>query len=110
MSRPDGVGMYRPDGVAMTRLRIGLGAAGVLVGLVGVWTFVTGVPSGQWPGVFIWLGGVVVAHDALIAPAAVLVGLAVFAVVPRRLRPPMRAAALAVASVILIGLPVLMTR
>ncbi len=110
MSRTDGVGMGRTDGVAMGRLRIGLGAAGVLLGLVGVWTFVTGVPSRQWPGVFTWLAGVVVAHDAVIAPAAVLGGLAVFAVVPRRVRPPMRVAALAVASVALIGVPVMMTR
>ena len=47
----------------MTRLRVGLGSAGVVLGLVGVWCFVTGVPSRQWPGVFTWLGGVVVAHD-----------------------------------------------
>ena len=102
--------MNRTDGVAMTRLRIGLGATGVLLGLVGVWAFVSGVPSSQWPGAFIWLGGVVVAHDAVIAPTAVLVGLALFAVVPARLRAPMRVAALAFASVVLIGVPLLMTR
>lgn len=31
----DDVGLNRTDGVGMTRLRIGLGAAGVLLGLVG---------------------------------------------------------------------------
>lgn len=55
-------------------------------------------------------GWVVVAHDAVIAPAAVLIGLAVFAVAPGRLRAPMRVAALAVATVTLIGVPLLMTR
>ena len=94
----------------MTRLRVGLGSAGVVLGLVGVWCFVTGVPTRQWPGVFTWLGGVVVAHDAVIAPAAVLIGLAVFAAVPRRSRPPMRVAALAAATVAVIGVPLLMTR
>jgi len=71
---------------------------------------VTGVPTRQWLGVFNWLGGVVVAHDAVIAPGAVLIGLAVFAIVPRRLRAPTRVAALAVATVALIGVPLLMTR
>lgn len=94
----------------MMRVRVGLGAVGVAIGLVGVWTFLTGVPSGQWLGVLIWLGGVVVAHDAVIAPAAVVVGLAVFAILPRRSRAPLRVAALAAASVALIGVPLLMTR
>lgn len=89
---------------------MGLGVLGVSIGLVGVYVFVTGAPSRQWLGVFTWLGGVVVAHDALIAPAAVLAGLAVFAVVPHRWRAPMRVAALATVSVALIGIPLLMTR
>ena len=93
-----------------TWVRIGLGAAGVAIGLVGVYAFVTAVPIRQWLGVFTWLGGVVVAHDALIAPAAVVAGLTLFAFTPTRLRAPMRVAALAVASVALIGVPLLMTR
>jgi len=52
----------------------------------------------------------VVGHDAVIAPAAVLIGLAVFAVTPGRLRATMRVAALALATVTLIGVPLLMTR
>lgn len=102
--------MRRPHGVGMRRTRIGLGASGVVIGLVGVWAFVTGVPSRQWLGVFTWLGGVVVAHDAVIAPVAVMVGLGFFAVVPRRLRAPMRVLALGFATVVLIGVPLLMTR
>lgn len=104
--------MRRPGGLRTetARLRIALGASGVVLGLAGVWFFVTGVPASQWPGVFTWLGGVVIAHDAVIAPAAVLVGMAVFAVLPGRLRKPMRVAALAAASVALIGIPLLMTR
>lgn len=102
--------MERTGDMEMARLRIGLGAAGAILGLAGVWFFVTGVPTAQWPGVFIWLGAVVIAHDAVIAPAAVLVGLALFAVLPGRLRKPMRMAALAFASVTLIRVPLLMTR
>ena len=96
--------------VGMTRIRVVLGVAGVAIGLVGVYAFEASVPTRQWVGVFTWLGGVVVAHDAVIAPAAVLLGLAVFAVTPRRLRAPMRVAVLGFASVLLIGIPVLMTR
>lgn len=96
--------------VGVRRAQFVLGAAGVAIGLVGVYAFVTAAPSRQWLGVFSWLGGVVVAHDAVIAPVAVLLGLAVFAVAPRRLHAPMRVAALAVVSVVLIGLPLLMTR
>lgn len=94
----------------MMRARIGLGAVGVAIGLVGAYAFVTGVPSGQWLRVFTLLGGVVVAHDVFIAPAAVLLGLAVFRVLPARLRPPARVSALAVASLMLIAVPLLMTR
>ncbi len=94
----------------MMRVRVGLGAVGVAIGLVGVWAFLTGVPSRQWLGVFVWMGGVVAAHDAVIAPAAVVLGLVVFAKLPRRSRGPLRVVALAAASVALIGVPLLMTR
>lgn len=94
----------------MMRVRIGLGAMGVAIALVGVWAFLTGVPSRQWLGVFVWMGGVVAAHDAVIAPAAVVLGLAVLAKLPRRWRGPLRAVALAAASVAWIGAPLLMTR
>jgi len=98
------------DGVGMKRARVGIGAAGVVIGLVGVYAFVTAVPSRQWLGIFTWLGGTVVAHDVLLAPAAVVLGLSVFAFAPRRLRAPARVLALALASVALIGVPLLMTR
>jgi hypothetical protein len=94
----------------MMRLRIGLGAVGVAIGLLGLYFFVTAVPSRQWLGVVTWLGAGVVAHDAVIAPAAVLLGLAVFALVPHRSRAPMRVAALGAASLLLIGVPLLVTR
>lgn len=110
MTRREGVDPTGFDGIVLGRTRIGLGAAGFVLGLVGVYAFVTGVPGRQWLGVFTWLGGVVVAHDGVIAPTAVLVGLVVFANLPARVRAPMRVAALAFASVAMIGVPLLMTR
>ncbi len=94
----------------MMRLQIGIGAAGVAMGLLGVYAFAVGVPGRDWSRVLTWLGGVVVAHDVLIAPTALLVGLVLFKILPYRWRPTMRVAALGVATVALIGVPLLMTR
>ncbi|MEO8517789.1 MAG: hypothetical protein ABI438_01315 [Dermatophilaceae bacterium] len=110
MTRREGGDPQAVTRISMGRTRIGLGALGVVLGLIGAYAFVTGVPGRQWLGVFTWLGGGVVAHDAVIAPAAALVGLVVLSRQPARFRAPMRVVALAVASVALIGVPLLMTR
>ncbi|MGY4642883.1 hypothetical protein [Cellulomonas sp. URHB0016] len=73
---------------------LGLGTAmvgtGVVVGL-------TSVPQGQWPSVLLWLAGGVAVHDAVLAPAAVLLGAAVLGRVPPPWRPALRAGALGAA-------------
>ena len=94
----------------MMRLQIGIGAVGVAIGMVGVYAFAVGVPGRDWSRVFTWLGGVVVAHDLLIAPTALIVGFGVFKILLYRLRPTTRVAAVGVATVALIGVPLLMTR
>lgn len=70
-----------------------LGAGVVLVG-AGVVIGLTTVPQGQWPSVLLWLAGGVAIHDAVLAPAAVLVGLVVLPRVPEDWRPALRAGAL----------------
>lgn len=94
----------------MTRLRGAVGALGVVMAGVGFVLFVTGVPSRQWLEVVVWLGGGVAAHDAVVAPVAVLAGLVVLPLLPVRARPVARSAALALATVALLGLPLLATR
>jgi len=92
------------------RARYALGAAGVALCLVGAWTFVTGVPARQWLGVGTWLAGGVVGHDALLAPAALVLGWLVLPRVAARWRPVLRTALLACATASLILLPLLATR
>lgn len=93
----------------MTRLRWAVGALGVVMAGVGCILFLTGVPSRQWLEVAVWLAGGVAAHDAVVAPVAVLVGLVALPLLPLRARPVARSAALALATVALLGLPLLAT-
>ena len=81
----------------MRALRLGLGATGVVLILVGV-VFLSDDGVGDLVGVGAWLVGGVVAHDAVIAPLVVVVGVLG---VPR-LPPAFRAPAV-------VGLVVLMT-
>ncbi len=53
--------------------RIAFVAFGALLLGVAGGTLVAGVPSRQWLGILLWLGGAVVLHDAIFAPL-VLVG------------------------------------
>ena len=94
----------------MMRVQIGIGVVGVAIGMVGAYGSAVGVPGRDWSRVFTWLAGVVVAHDLLIAPTARIAGFGVFKILPYRFRPTMRVAALGVATVALIGVPLLMTR
>ncbi|MDQ0374625.1 hypothetical protein [Cellulomonas humilata] len=73
-----------------------LGAGVVLVG-VGVVVGLTSVPQGQWPSVLLWLAGGVAVHDAVLAPAAVVLGALVLPRVPVGWRPALRAGALGAA-------------
>jgi hypothetical protein len=90
-------------------IRLALGAAGVALGVIGVYAFVTGVPVRQWLGVGVWLGGGVAVHDALLAPASVILGWVIVRRSPRRCRPALRISLLAVATIFVIALPLAMT-
>ena len=57
-----------------TVARLGLLGAGVALVGVGVVVGLTSVPQGQWPSVLLWLAGGVAVHDAVLAPAAVVLG------------------------------------
>jgi hypothetical protein len=90
-------------------VRVALGAAGVGLGLVGACAFITSVPARQWLGVGVWLGGGVAVHDALLAPASVVLGWLTVRRSPRRWRPLLRTSLLAVATVVVMALPLVMT-
>ena len=66
------------------RLRIALGAAGVLLGLFGVFRLLTQVPLFDVLVLVGWLVGAVVVHDAILSPLVLAVGSLVTGLVPRR--------------------------
>lgn len=87
-----------------------LALLGVGVALVGVGAVVglTSIPQRQWPGIVLWMAGGVALHDAILAPAAVLLGLVVLPRVEPRWRPALRAGALgaavlAIFAVVIVG-------
>jgi Ca2+/H+ antiporter len=69
----------------MKRWRYGLGGAGILLLLFGVVRLVIEVP-GKLPGLALWLVGIVVIHDGLLAPLVVAVGWLLARTVPPRAR------------------------
>lgn len=77
--------------------RLVLLALGIVLMGTGVVIGLTTVPQGQWPSVLLWLAGGVAVHDALLAPAAVLIGMVVLPRVPPGWRPALRAGALGAA-------------
>jgi FtsH-binding integral membrane protein len=58
------------------RLRVGLGAVGVLLGLYGGWLVVSRQDAAGILDLGLWLVGGVVVHDAVIAPLVLLLALA----------------------------------
>ncbi|WP_369213703.1 hypothetical protein [Streptomyces flavofungini] len=78
------------------------GALGVVLMGVGV-SLMTEVRDVT--GVLLWLGGALVLHDAVIAPAVLLVGLVL---VRGRVRGPVRAALLVAGALTVVALPVLL--
>lgn len=87
-------------------LRLVLGAVGIGFAGWGGWKILTTVdPRQLWPVVRWALGGIVV-HDALVAPAAVVMGLLVFPRVRRTARPWLRTVLLGTGCVVLLALVV----
>ncbi len=83
-------------GARLARLTIGaIGLAAITVGLV---LAVVEVPSGSRFAVATWLVGGLVVHDAVLAPAALVLGVVVLDRVPAGWRPALRAGLLGVGS------------
>jgi putative Ca2+/H+ antiporter (TMEM165/GDT1 family) len=83
---------------------LALGAGAVAYGL---WQLVVVAPSATRPlEASLWLAGVLVAHDAVLAPVAVLVGLAVSRALPRRAGRLFAGVALLAVTLILVAAPV----
>lgn len=93
----------------MRRWRIGLGTAGVLLGLFGVFRLVTQIPFSDLAVLACWLIGAVVIHDGVLSPVVIAIGAAV-ARVPARGRRYLQAALIAGACVTVVALPMIYRR
>ncbi len=90
--------------------RLVLLAVGVGLVMVGAVVGLTSVPQRQWPSVLLWMAGGVAVHDAVLAPAAVLLGLAVLPRVPPPWRPALRAGALGAVVLTVLAVVVVVAR
>lgn len=81
---------------------IGVGAVGF-----GLWQLIVVAPSATRPwAAAVWLAGVLVAHDAVLAPVTVLVGVAVARALPRRAGRLFAGVALLAVTLLLVAAPV----
>ena len=90
----------------MRALRFSLGAVGVVLALVGVWHLL-GNGFADLAATVAWLVGGVVAHDALIAPLVVLLGVGLLPRLPSWGRGPAVAGFVVLMTVTLTAVPVL---
>ncbi len=90
----------------MRAMRLSLGATGVVLVLVGVWHLLGRGPA-DLVATLVWLAGGVVAHDAVIAPVVVLLGVALLPRLPAWSRGPAVAGFVVLLTVTLAAVPVL---
>ena len=98
-----------PSGSRLGLLRRLVGALGVALALLGVWLFVSDVPTSGWVRVLVWLGAGVAVHDGFVAPSAVALGRLVKGRVPPGWLPVVRTGGLAVLTMVLVAIPLLAT-
>lgn len=89
------------------RLRIAIGAIGVLLGLFGVFRLLTEISAYDLVFLFIWLIGALIIHDGLLAPVVVGVGTVIAKVVPARGRRFLQGGLIAAALITAVALPMI---
>lgn len=94
----------------MTRTRLALGTAGVLLGAFGVYRLITQEPHGKLLDLVKWLAGALVIHDAIIAPVVVAVGWVIAHVVPPRGRRYLQAGLIIGALITIVAIPLIYRR
>jgi hypothetical protein len=91
----------------MSRTRIALGAAGVTLGLFGVFRLLTQVSGYDLIVLFCWLIGALVIHDGLLSPLIAGIGVAVHRLVPGRARRYLQGGLVAGALVTVVAAPLI---
>ena len=94
----------------MKAWRIILAAAGILLGLFGVYRLFTQIPLSSLVALGVWLLAALLIHDGLLAPAVVGLGLLLRRLVPDRGRSYLQAALLMGALVTVVAVPMIYLR
>jgi hypothetical protein len=89
----------------MTRLRVALGAVGVLAGLYGAWLVLS--RGHDLLNLVIWLAAGVVLHDGVLSIGLLVVAAVATKVVPQAARAPVAVALVVLGSLTLAAIPVL---
>ena len=92
----------------MRAWRIGLGVAGILMGLYGASLLLTGVDFGNLLVLALWLIGAVVIHDGILSPVVLGVGWALHRWVPPRARRYAQAGLIAAGLITVVAVPMIM--
>lgn len=87
-------------------VRVGVGAVGAAAVAYGLWLLV-GLGPGQLEAVLVWAVGGIVAHDGIIAPVVVVLGIAVAVRAPGWLRTPLLWSLVVLGPLTLLAVPVL---
>jgi len=90
--------------------RIILAAAGILLGLFGVYRLITEIPLSSLIALGVWLLAALLIHDGLLAPAVVGLGVLLRRFIPDRGRRYLQAALLVGALVTVVALPMIYLR
>ena len=90
----------------MRAARIALGALGAVGAAYGL-VLLLGLGPGQLLAVLVWVVGGIVAHDGVIAPVVVVLGVAAAARAPGKLRAPLRWVLVVLGPLTLVAVPAL---
>jgi hypothetical protein len=90
----------------ISRIRVVIGTAGVLLATFGVFRLVTEIPVRNLLGLALWLGAALVIHDAVLSPGIVGVG-RLLRRIPARARTYVQGALIAGSLVTVIALPMI---
>lgn len=105
MAEP-GAGRDEPAGVAGWRYLVAIGGVAALG--YGTWQLVTGGRSTRLSSSLPWLAGALLAHDGVLAPLLVLIGLALTWLLPAPVRRVVAAGLLVGGCLLVVGLPALL--
>jgi hypothetical protein len=89
------------------KLRIVLGAAGILLGLFGVYRLLTQIPNDSLEYLSYWLIGALILHDGIVSPVVAALGAGVGRYLPHRARRYLQGALVCGALITVIALPLI---